>query len=82
VREFAESLGVTPAQLALAWVLAQWECVLPIPGTKKRSYLMDNAGAAAVELSATVLEQIDRALPESLVHGERYPEIMLETLNN
>lgn len=82
VREFAESLGVTPAQLALAWVLAQWECVLPIPGTKKRSYLKDNAGAAAVELSATVLEQIDRALPESLVHGERYPEIMLETLNN
>jgi len=82
VREFAESLGVTPAQLALAWVLAQWECVLPIPGTKKRRYLEDNAGAAAVELSATVLEQIDRALPESLVHGERYPEIMLETLNN
>jgi len=82
VREFAESLGVTPAQLALAWVLAQWECVLPIPGTKKRRYLKDNAGAAAVELSATVLEQIDRTLPESLVHGERYPEIMLETLNN
>lgn len=82
VREFAESLGVTPAQLALAWVLAQWECVLPIPGTKKRRYLEDNAGAAAVELSATVLEQIDRALPESLVHGERYPEIMLEMLNN
>lgn len=82
VREFAESLGVTPAQLALAWVLAQWECVLPIPGTKKRNYLKDNAGAAAVELSATVLEQIDHALPESLVHGERYPEIMLETLNN
>ena len=56
--------------------------MLPIPGTKKRSYLEDNAGAAAVELSARVLERIDHALPESLVHGERYPEIMLETLNN
>ena len=82
VREFAESLGVTPAQLALAWVLAQWECVLPIPGTKRRSYLEDNAAAVAVELSAKVLAEIDHVLPESLVHGERYPEIMLGSLNN
>jgi aryl-alcohol dehydrogenase-like predicted oxidoreductase len=82
VRNLAELMQLTPAQLALAWTLAQWEGVLPIPGTKKRGYLDENAVAGDIELSAEVLAKIDRQLPESLVHGERYPEMMNGTLNN
>jgi aryl-alcohol dehydrogenase-like predicted oxidoreductase len=82
VRALAEIMQVTPAQLALAWTLAQWEGVLPIPGTKKRKYLDENALAADIDLSADVLAKIDLQLPESLVHGERYPEMMNGTLNN
>ncbi len=82
VRELAEAIGVTPAQLALAWVLAQWEGVLPIPGTKKRAYLEENAAAADITLDADALADIDRQLPESMVHGERYPEIMQASLGN
>jgi len=82
VRELAKLMQLTPAQLALAWALSQWEGVLPIPGTKKRKYLDENAMAGDIELSADVLEKIDMQLPESLVHGERYPEMMHGTLNN
>jgi len=81
VREVAHTLGCTPAQLALAWVLAKWDKVLAIPGTKKRVYLEENAGAASIELSKANLEEIATRLPEELVHGERYPEIMMHTLN-
>jgi len=81
VREVAVTLDCTPAQLALAWVLAKWDKVLAIPGTKKRAYLEDNAGAASIELSRADLEEIATRLPEELVHGERYPEIMMHTLN-
>jgi aryl-alcohol dehydrogenase-like predicted oxidoreductase len=81
VREVAQTLGCTPAQLALAWVLAKWDKVLAIPGTKKRTYLEENAGAASIELSRANLEEIATRLPEELVHGERYPEIMMHTLN-
>ena len=82
VAAIAESMNISPAQLALAWVLAQWDGILPIPGTKKRKYLEENAAAAAIELDADALAEIDRQLPESLAHGERYPEMMLGTLNN
>jgi aryl-alcohol dehydrogenase-like predicted oxidoreductase len=82
LRELAEVMAVTPAQLALAWTLAQWEGVLPIPGTKKRKYLDENALAAEIGLSEDVLAKIDVQLPESLVHGERYPGMMTGTLNN
>lgn len=81
VREVAKSLHCTPAQLALAWVLSRGERVLAIPGTKKRVYLEENAGAAAVELSLADLAEISSRLPEDLVQGERYPEIMMHTLN-
>ncbi|MEO7387421.1 MAG: aldo/keto reductase [Gammaproteobacteria bacterium] len=77
----ARTIGCTPAQLSLAWVLAQWEGVLTIPGTKKRRYLEDNAGAADVELSPDQLAAVEQAVPEELVVGERYPEGMLGTLN-
>ncbi|GAB3003916.1 aldo/keto reductase [Streptomyces pseudoechinosporeus] len=69
VREIAERIGVTPAQVALAWVLAQGEYVVPIPGTKTPKYLLDNAGAADVRLSADDLAELD-ALPTP--QGGRY----------
>ncbi|MEV7600913.1 aldo/keto reductase [Kitasatospora sp. NPDC089797] len=69
VRGIAERIGATPAQVALAWVLAQGRYVFPIPGTKTPRYLVDNAGAAAVELSAADLAELD-ALPAA--EGGRY----------
>ncbi|MFH8382487.1 aldo/keto reductase [Kitasatospora sp. NPDC018058] len=69
VKEIADRLGVTPAQVALAWVLAQGRYVFPIPGTKTPRYLVDNVGAAEVELSAADLAELD-ALPAPT--GERY----------
>jgi aryl-alcohol dehydrogenase-like predicted oxidoreductase len=81
IRRLAVRYGCTPAQLALAWVLAQGDQVLPIPGTKKRRYLEDNAGAAQLVLTATQQEEISRELPESLVHGDRYPASMMGALN-
>jgi hypothetical protein len=59
VREIAERTGVTPAQVALAWVVAQGECVVPIPGTKTPKYLVDNAGAADIELTSADLVDLD-----------------------
>lgn len=73
--------GCTPAQLALAWVLAQGECVLAIPGTKKRRYLDENAAAADLVLDAGQLALMADVLVEDLVHGERYPHSMLGALN-
>jgi aryl-alcohol dehydrogenase-like predicted oxidoreductase len=77
VKEIAEEKGVTPAQLALAWVLAQGDEVVPIPGTTHRTHLEQNAAAADVELTDDDLARIDQELPE--VAGERYaPEAMAE----
>ena len=69
MRDIAERIGATPAQVALAWVMAQREYVVPIPGTKTPKYLADNAGAAGVELSAADLAELD-ALPGP--QGDRY----------
>ena len=81
LKALARTVGCTPAQLSLAWVLAQWEGVLPIPGTKKRRYLDDNAGSVEVRLSPDQLAAIESEVPEDLVQGERYPDGMLGTLN-
>jgi aryl-alcohol dehydrogenase-like predicted oxidoreductase len=70
VREIADDKGVTPAQLALAWVLAQGEDLVPIPGTKRRTYLEENAAAVDVELTDDDLARIDAELPEAA--GDRY----------
>jgi aryl-alcohol dehydrogenase-like predicted oxidoreductase len=67
--EVAERAGATPAQMALAWVLAQGQHVVPIPGTKTPRYLAKNAGAADIRLSAADLAELD-ALPAP--HGTRY----------
>jgi aryl-alcohol dehydrogenase-like predicted oxidoreductase len=81
LRTVANRVGCTPGQLALAWVLAQGERVLPIPGTKKRRYLEENAAAAAIRLSPGDLAELERAVPEERVHGERYPPSMMAALN-
>jgi len=75
VREIAEEQHVSPSQLALAWVLHQGEDIVPIPGTKRVSYLEENVGAAEISLSAEDLERIDEAAPHGATAGERYPDM-------
>ena len=75
VREIAAERGVTPGQLALAWLLAQGEDIVPIPGTKRREYLEENAAASGIELSADELERIDEAAPAGVTAGDRYPDM-------
>jgi aryl-alcohol dehydrogenase-like predicted oxidoreductase len=79
VRELAQEKGVTPGQLALAWVLSRGEHIVPIPGTKRRAYLEENLAAANVQLSAEEAERIAAALPPAA--GERYDEQGMRTLN-
>jgi aryl-alcohol dehydrogenase-like predicted oxidoreductase len=74
VRDLAAEKGVSPGQLALAWVLAQGDDVVPIPGTKRRSYLEENAGAVAVELSAVDLARLDAIAPPDVAVGGRYAD--------
>ncbi|TMM06113.1 MAG: aldo/keto reductase [Actinobacteria bacterium] len=79
VEELAAEKGCTPGQLALAWVLAQGDDVVPIPGTKRRTYLEENLGAAAVELSAEDLARIDAEIPQAA--GDRYDRTGMATVN-
>jgi aryl-alcohol dehydrogenase-like predicted oxidoreductase len=75
IREVAERKGCTPGQLALAWVLAQGDDVVPIPGTKRVRYLEENVAAAAVRLDADDLDALERAVPRGSVAGERYGDM-------
>jgi aryl-alcohol dehydrogenase-like predicted oxidoreductase len=75
VRTLAAEKGVTPPQLALAWVLSRGDDVVPIPGTKRRPYLEENAGAPAVDLTAADLELIESAFPRGVTAGERYADM-------
>ena len=70
-----------PAQLALAWVLAQGKDILPIPGTKRRKYLKENIGALEVELTASDLERINELAPPGVAAGMRYPEALMRMVN-
>ncbi|MEO8027676.1 MAG: aldo/keto reductase [Bryobacteraceae bacterium] len=79
IREIAVERKCTPSQLALAWVLAQGEDIVPIPGTKRLAYLEENAGAAGVVLSPSDLDRIATTLPE--VAGERYAEGGMRVVN-
>lgn len=74
IEQIAKEKGCTPAQLALAWVLAQGEDLVPIPGTKKRTYLDQNLGALDVHLSTADLQRLDEAAPRGITAGTRYPE--------
>ena len=75
VRRLAEAKGITSGQLALAWVLAQGEDVVPIPGTRRIPYLEENVGATAVRLDADDLAALDRAVPRDAVAGARYGDL-------
>ncbi len=81
VEEIAREKGCTPSQLALAWLLAQGEDVVPIPGTKHRKYLEENAGAVAIRLSEGDRRRIDEAAPRGATAGTRYPEGGMLTIN-
>jgi aryl-alcohol dehydrogenase-like predicted oxidoreductase len=72
VRAIAERMGVRASQLALAWVLAKGEDLAPIPGTKRRKYLEENAAAAEIKLSAAEVGELEAACPQSEIAGERY----------
>jgi len=74
LKDFAERKQATPAQIALAWLLAQKPWIVPIPGTTKRHRLDENLGAASIHLSAEELREIDQAASQIEVHGARYPE--------
>jgi aryl-alcohol dehydrogenase-like predicted oxidoreductase len=81
VRDVAARLEATPAQVALAWVLSRGEDVVPIPGTKRRSYLEENIAADDVVLDADALGVLEEAFARGAVAGERYPERAMQTLN-
>jgi aryl-alcohol dehydrogenase-like predicted oxidoreductase len=80
VEELAEKKGCTPAQLALAWVLAQGEDIVPIPGTKRLECLEENLGALRVTLTPDDLAQLNDALPPGAAKGLRYPEAQMKAL--
>jgi aryl-alcohol dehydrogenase-like predicted oxidoreductase len=79
VRELASERGITPGQLALAWVLHRGEHIVPIPGTKRVAYLEENLAAADVELSDADVRAIAEAIPAAA--GERYPEAVMRSVN-
>jgi aryl-alcohol dehydrogenase-like predicted oxidoreductase len=80
LKEIADEKGITPSQLALAWVLAQGDDLVPIPGTKRRKYLEENIAAASVKLSKSDLARIEEAAPKGFAAGGRYHD--MSTVNN
>ncbi|PVZ07727.1 aldo/keto reductase [Actinomycetospora cinnamomea] len=82
VNALAERKGVSPTQLALAWVLAQGEDIVPIPGTKRRRYLEENVGAVDVTLTSEEFAAIEEVAPVGVASGERYPAAAMQTLDH
>jgi aryl-alcohol dehydrogenase-like predicted oxidoreductase len=81
VRELAKQKGCTPAQLVLAWVLAQGDDIVPIPGTKRRNYLEENVGSLEVRLGSEELAEIDAVFPHGAAAGTRYAEAAMRSVN-
>ncbi|MEG3085604.1 aldo/keto reductase [Sphingomonas sp. PB2P12] len=81
IAAMASDKGCAPAQLALAWVLAQGKDIVPIPGTKRRKYLEDNLGALDVALSDADLARIDEVLPPGAAQGTRYPQTSMASID-
>jgi aryl-alcohol dehydrogenase-like predicted oxidoreductase len=81
VEEMAREKKCQPSQLALAWVLAQGDDVVPIPGTKRRKYLEENAAAVDLELDSNEIRQLNEAFPTGAASGLRYPEHMMNLIN-
>ncbi len=81
IEAIAREKNCTPGQLALAWVMAQGDDIVPIPGTKRRKYLEENVGALEVVLSAGDLKRIDEVAPKGVAAGGRYPEALMSSIN-
>jgi aryl-alcohol dehydrogenase-like predicted oxidoreductase len=81
VKAIATEKGITPGQLALAWLLAQGEDIVPIPGTKRRTYLEENVAAVDITLTPEELRRIDEVAPKGIAAGDRYPAQHLSALN-
>jgi len=81
IRAIAASNGCTPAQLALAWVMAQGDDIVPIPGTKRRQYLEENVGALDIRLTPEELTEIDSLIPPGAAAGSRYSEPGMRAIN-
>jgi aryl-alcohol dehydrogenase-like predicted oxidoreductase len=81
IREIASRKGATPGQLALAWVLAKGEDVVPIPGTKRRKYLEENAGAVGIELSPSEVAELEAAVPAEAIAGDRYAPAQMKAID-
>ena len=81
IEAIAGRKGITPGQLALAWVLLQGDDIVPIPGTKRRNYLEENIAAGAVAISAAEMAEIAEVLPKGAACGGRYPETMMGLVN-
>jgi aryl-alcohol dehydrogenase-like predicted oxidoreductase len=81
LRALADQLGCKPAQIALAWVLAQGDDIVPIPGTKRIGYLQENAAAVEIRLNAEQLAHLDMAFPADAASGQRYPDAMMKLLD-
>jgi aryl-alcohol dehydrogenase-like predicted oxidoreductase len=81
IEEIAARKGCTPSQLALAWMLAQGEDIVPIPGTKRRPYLEENAAAADIALTAEDLRRVDELAPQGVAAGARYPDASMRHVN-
>jgi len=81
VEQLAKEKGASAAQLALAWVLAQGDDIVPIPGTKRAKYLEENVAALSLELTGLDLARIEQAFPFGAASGERYPAPMMELVN-
>jgi aryl-alcohol dehydrogenase-like predicted oxidoreductase len=82
VREIASACGATPGQIAIAWLLHQGTDIVPIPGTKRRKYLLENVAAASISLSAKDLERLAAALDRSHIRGERYNETYMALVDH
>jgi aryl-alcohol dehydrogenase-like predicted oxidoreductase len=80
LKELAAAEGCTPAQLALAWLLSRHDFIVPLPGTKRRRWLEENAGAASLKPKTETLTALDRAFPRGAARGTRYPEPMMQRL--
>jgi aryl-alcohol dehydrogenase-like predicted oxidoreductase len=74
-------MGATPGQLALAWVLAKGDDLVPIPGTKRRKYLEENAAATTIRLSASDITELEAAVPESEIAGDRYAPANMKNID-
>jgi aryl-alcohol dehydrogenase-like predicted oxidoreductase len=81
VEQLAKDAGITPSQLALAWVLAQGDDIVPIPGTKRRKYIEENAAAVDISLSPDVVRRLQETFPPDAAAGDRYAPAMKALVN-